>query len=96
MHYNVVHLLLQEVLVMASISTSVRLDQQLAQRLARTAAKLSRGKNWVVTQALEEYLAKVNRGNLAAEARRQSKLCARAERRGKDVGFPEEDIEEWR
>jgi len=81
---------------MASVSTSVRIEQQLAQRLERAAARLSRGKNWIVTRALEEYLAKVNKDDLAAEARRQSKLCARAERRGKGVGFPEEDIEEWR
>lgn len=81
---------------MASVSTSVRIEQQLAQRLARAAARLSRGKNWIVTRALEEYLAKVNQDDLAAEAKRQSRLCARAERRGKGVGFPEEDIEEWR
>lgn len=81
---------------MASVSTSVRIDQQLAQRLTRAAVRLARGKNWIVTKALEEYLAKVNQDDLAAEARRQSALCARAERRGKGVGFPEEDIKEWR
>lgn len=81
---------------MASVTTSVRLEQKLAQRLERTAARLSRGKNWIVTRALEEYLSKVNQDDLAAEARRQSRLCTRAERRAKGVGFPEEDIEEWR
>lgn len=81
---------------MASVTTSIRIDQSLAKRLARAAARLARGKNWIVNQALEEYLAKVNRDDLAAEARRQSRLCARAERGKKGVGFPEEDIEEWR
>lgn len=81
---------------MPSVTTSVRLDEQLAKRLERAAVRLSRGKNWIVTRALEEYLAKINRDDLAAEARRQSRLVARAERRGKGAGFPEEDIEEWR
>jgi predicted DNA-binding protein len=81
---------------MASVTTSVRIEQKLAQRLERTAARLARGKNWIISKALEEYLAKVNQHDLVAEARRQSMLCARAERRGKGVGFPEEDIEEWK
>jgi len=81
---------------MTSVTTSIRIDQQLSKRLERAAARLSRGKSWVIAQALKEYLAKVNRDGLAAEARRQSLLVARAERRGTDAGFPEEDIEEWR
>ncbi len=81
---------------MASVSTSVRIEQQLAQRLARAAARLSRGKNWIVTRALEEYLAKVNQDDLAAEARRQSRLIARSERRQKPDNFWEEDMPEWK
>ena len=81
---------------MSSVTTSIRIDQSLAKRLARAAARLSRGKNWIVTRALEEYLVKVNRDDLIAEARRQSRLCARAEGGKKSLGFPEEDIEEWR
>jgi predicted transcriptional regulator len=80
---------------MPSATTSVRLDKRLVHRLEQAAAKLSRGKNWIVVKALDEYLAKVNREDLVAEARRQSRLCARAERRGKGPGFPEEDIEGW-
>ncbi len=95
LHYNVVQLL-WEIPVMASVSTSIRIEQQLAQRLARAAVRLARGKNWIVTQALEEYLAKVNRDDLAAEARRQSRLIARSERRMKPDNFWEEDMPEWR
>ena len=81
---------------MSSVTTSVRLEQKLAQRLEQAAGRMSRGKNWIISKALEEYLAKFSQDDLAAEARRQSKLCACAERRGKNVGFPEEDIEQWR
>lgn len=81
---------------MASITTSVRIEEKLAQRLERAAARLSRGKNWIVTKALEEYLAKVNQDDLAAEARRQSALVARAERRKKPDSFWDEDVPGWK
>jgi predicted DNA-binding protein len=81
---------------MASVTTSVRLEQKLAQRLERAAARLSRGKNWIVTKALEEYLAKVNQDDLAAEARRQSILVARTERRKKPDKFWDEDVPGWK
>jgi predicted DNA-binding protein len=81
---------------MASVTTSVRLEQKLAQRLERAAARLARGKNWIVTKALEEYLAKVNQDDLAAEARRQSILVARAERRKKPDKFWDEDVQGWK
>jgi predicted DNA-binding protein len=81
---------------MASVTTSVRLEQKLAQRLERAAARLSRGKNWIVTKALEEYLAKVNQDELAAEARRQSILVARAERHKKPDSFWDEDVPGWK
>lgn len=81
---------------MGSSITSIRLDQSLAKRLEQAASRLARGKNWIMTQALQEYLSKIGQDDLAAEARRQSLIIARAERRGADKGFPEEDIEEWR
>ena len=81
---------------MASITTSVRIEEKLAQRLERAAARLSRGKNWIVTKALEEYLAKVNQDDLAAEARRQSILVACAERRKKPDNFWDEDVPGWK
>ena len=81
---------------MASITTSVRIEEKLAQRLERAAARLSRGKNWIVTKALEEYLAKVNQDDLAAEARRQSILVARAEKRKKPGYFWDEDVPGWK
>jgi predicted DNA-binding protein len=70
----------------------------LARRLARAAARLSRGKSWIVSKALEEYLAKLNQADLADEARRQSLAAARDERRKAKgtTGFPVEDVSGWR
>lgn len=81
---------------MKSVTTSVRLEANLATRLERAASRLSRGKNWIISKALEEYLAKVNQEGLAEEARRQSRMAARIERRRKPDEFWEEDIPEWR
>lgn len=81
---------------MSSVTTSVRIEQKLAQRLERAAARLSRGKSWIVSKALEEYLAKFNQDDLAAEARRQSILAARADRRKKPDHFWNEDVPGWR
>jgi len=81
---------------MKSQTTSIRLEPEIAAKLSKASVRLARGKNWIIRHALEEYLAKVNRENLAKEARRQSRLIARAARQGADEGFPEEDIEEWR
>ena len=81
---------------MASVTTSVRIEQKLAQRLERAAARLSRGKSWIIAKALEEYLAKVNQDGLAAEAQRQSRLLARGERRRKPDKFWDEDVPGWK
>ena len=81
---------------MKSVTTSVRLQSDLATRLERAASRLSRGKNWIISKALEEYLAKVNQQDLAEEARRQSRMAARIEGRRKPDEFWEEDIPEWK
>ncbi len=81
---------------MKSITTSVRLQSNLATRLERAASRLSRGKNWIISKALEEYLVKVNQQDLAEEARRQSRMAARIEGRRKPDEFWEEDIPEWK
>jgi hypothetical protein len=42
----------------------------------RTARHLNKGKNWIINQALDEYLRKLDREALIAEARRQSLLAS--------------------
>jgi len=79
-----------------SVTTSIRINAGLALRLARAASRMARGKNWIITQALEEYLARVNQEGLAAEARRQSLIVARRERRHRDDRFWQGDTAGWR
>lgn len=83
---------------MASITTSVRIEQQLARRLERAAVRLARGKNWIISRAIEEYLAKANHDSLAVEARRQSMAAAQDEKRKLKgtAGFPAADFREWK
>ncbi len=81
---------------MKSVTTSIRIEADLAEQLTRAAARLARGKNWIITQALEEYLARVNQYDLAVEARRQSLVVARRERRHKDNRFWQGDTAGWK
>ena len=55
-----------------STTTSIRLPDDLRSQLDAAAESLHRGKNWVIVQALREYLARMQRDALAQEARRQS------------------------
>ena len=51
------------------------MSPELRKRLEQTARTLKKRKNWIVIQALEEYLQKRHRAALAVEARRQSLLA---------------------
>jgi predicted transcriptional regulator len=55
------------------------MPDELRQRLERTARRLKKGKNWIINQALDEYLLKLDRDALAREARRQSLLAKSTE-----------------
>ena len=63
---------------MVGVTTSIRLSPELRERLERTASRLHRGKSWLITRALEEYLARRESGELREEARRQSELASAA------------------
>lgn len=60
-----------------SITTSVRLPPELKNQLEQAAHAMHRGKNWIVVQALQDYLAKLDDRYLAREARRQSILASK-------------------
>lgn len=70
-----------------SITSSFRIPEELDVRLERTSRYLKRGKNWVIRRALEDYLDRVGRDALAAEARRQSLVAG---------GVITEDEKFWR
>ena len=52
------------------------MNHLLRRRLEARARTLKKPKNWIITQALEEYLQDRNTATLVAEARRQSLLAS--------------------
>ena len=64
---------------MRSVTSSIRISPQLRERLEETARHLQSGKNRIITQALEEYLDRVNRARFLEDARRQSILASAAD-----------------
>ena len=71
---------------MASSTSSFRIPDELKLRFEATARRMNKGKNWILNRALEEYLDRHGREDLAAEARRQSLLASR---------HPWEDQQAW-
>jgi predicted transcriptional regulator len=64
---------------MRTVTSSFRMSRDLRRRLEETARSLKKRKNWIIIEALEEYLQRKHRAALAAEARRQSLLVRAAE-----------------
>jgi predicted transcriptional regulator len=72
----------------ASSTTSIRIPDDLKLSLESTARRMSKGKNWIIKQALTEYLQRHNMDLLRAEARRQS--IAASKKKWKDAKLWEE------
>ena len=81
---------------MAGITTSIRLSPELRERLDRTARRLHRGKSWLITHALEQYLARQETGELREEARRQSELASTAAWADETRWESDVDERDWR
>jgi len=75
-----------------SITTSFRLSPRLRRALEARAKTEGRGKNWIMSQALEQYLG-ASSSDLVAEARRQSLLAAAS--KGEDWAG-EADFGQWK
>lgn len=60
-----------------SMTTSIRLSQEVRQQLNQASQFLHRGKNWIINEALKKYLLSLNQLSLASEARRQSLLSSK-------------------
>ena len=69
------------------ITTSIRLAPELRRQLDYLAHSLHRGKNWIVNQALQEFIYRNNHTLLAQEAQRQSLLASQMNNR--------QETEEW-
>ena len=79
-----------------SITSSFRISEELKIRLDQTSRHLKRGKNWVINRALEEYLEKVGRDALVAEAGRQSLLASEAVTEDERFWQKRADITGWK
>lgn len=62
-----------------AVTTSIRLSPELKGQLEHASQQLHRGKNWIITQALEEFLTKLDKSLLTKEARRQSLLASQTQ-----------------
>ena len=64
---------------MSSTTSSFRISDELRARFESAASQSGKGKNWILNQALREYLERMREDSLAVEARRQSLLaCGKA------------------
>jgi predicted DNA-binding protein len=75
-----------------SITTSIRLSLRLRRALEQKARAEQRGKNWIISRALEKYLEEES-VDLAAEARRQSLLASQA---GDEDWAEDADLDQWK
>ena len=74
-----------------SVTTSVRLTADLRLQLDHAAHRLHRGRNWIVSQALLEYLAKLGESKLVAEAQRQSLIASKADKANEESSLWEDN-----
>jgi len=75
-------------------TTSIRMDEQLAQRLEDAAAKLHRRKSGIIVHAIEEYLDSHAPDLLKEEAKAQSLLSKQMDLAGEDEAW--EDVHDTR
>jgi predicted DNA-binding protein len=92
-HPSVLHLCYAK--AMKSSTSSFRIPEDLRIRLERTARHMGRGKNWLINRALEEYLNKVGREALAAEARRQSLAASGVTTKDEEFWQKQADTTSW-
>ena len=81
---------------MRTTTSSFRISNELRDRLEKTARRLKRGKNSIVIEALEEYLAKLNRSKFLEEARRQSILASTSRSEDEEVWLEHADATGWK
>jgi len=76
-----------------SITTSIRLSPKLRRALEIKAKKEKRGKNWIISRALETYLEHDAQFDFAAEAQRQSRIAAQQD---SDDWATDADLDQWK
>lgn len=80
------------------VTTSIRLTADLRLQLEHAAQRLHRGKNWIVSQALMEYLSKLGESKLLNEAHRQSLLASKADKQNEEIDLWDDSQDDtgWR
>lgn len=64
-----------------STTTSIRLNPKLRDQLEEICHTLHRGKNWVIVKAVEEFISRFGHPHLKEEARKQSLLASKADKK---------------
>ena len=77
------------------ITTSIRLEASLSEKLKRVAHNIRRGKNWIISEAVRRYLEQLESSDLVQEARRQSLLISKEKSLDKDIWEINSDHEGW-
>jgi predicted DNA-binding protein len=77
------------------VTTSIRLEPSLSKRLDKAAHNLHRGKNWLISQAVCEYLEQLETPDLIQEARKQSLLASKQKILDDDLWEINSDQEGW-
>jgi predicted DNA-binding protein len=78
-----------------AITTSIRLEPDLREKLEKAAHNLHRGKNWLISEALRRYLEQLESSGLAQEARRQSLLASKFHHTDWELWEADAEHEDW-
>ncbi len=81
---------------MRSTTSSVRLPNDLRSRLDKATRQLKWQKNKIITQALEEFLERIERKQFLEDARKQSMLASAASSNDDDIWTELGDTDGWR
>ncbi len=79
-----------------SITTSIRLPIKLRDELDRIAEEQHHGKNWIITRAIEEYLAKSTQAALIETAKEQSLRASISEHPEDNIWEENTDTAGWK
>jgi predicted DNA-binding protein len=97
MQYYILHIyVISEVKMTRGITTSIRLELGLSEKLERAAHNLHRGKNWIISEAVSMYLEQLESSSLVQEARRQSLLASKEQNQDTDLWEINNDQEGWK
>ena len=79
-----------------STTSSFRISNELRVQLEEAVHRLKRGKNAIITEALQEYLNRIDQQRFLEEARRQSILASAAPGEDEDAWLAHADTRGWK